>query len=162
MLYKIPKNSFMKQIIRKSLLLISITLCQFIDLNPAFAKSSSFTIKDSLQVAASKFNDNAPLGKISIPDKNMIRKADNEMHRNMKADLAEARAMTKILSAFTSADLNIHADFFNNFLIEVPKISLVSDNEISIQFTAENINTLKLSELQSADLQINKDFYSSN
>ena len=161
MLYNIPKNSFMKQIIKKSLLLISITLCQFIDLQPAFAKSTSFTFKDSLQVAASKFNENVPLGKISIPDKNMIRKADNEMHRNMKADLAEARAMMKILSALTPADLNIHADFFNNFLIEVPKITLVSDNEISIQFTAENINTINLIDLQSADLQINKDFYSS-
>jgi hypothetical protein len=28
----------------------------------------------------------------------MIRKADNEMHRNMKADIAEAKAMMKILS----------------------------------------------------------------
>ncbi len=151
----------MKQIIRKSLLLISITLCQFIDLNPAFAKSTTLISKDSLHVATSKFNDNAPLGKISIPDKNMIRKADNEMHRNMKADLAEAREMMKILGGLKAADLNIHTDFFNNFLIEVPNYTEVSDNEISIQFSAENIKSLNSKAIQIADLQINKEFYSS-
>ncbi len=151
----------MKQIIRKSLLLISITLCQFIDLNPAFAKSTTLISNDSLQVATTKFNDNAPLSKISIPDKNMIRKADNEMHRNMKADLAEAREMMKILGGLTPADLNIHTDFFNNFLIEVPNYTEVSDNEISIQFSAENIKSLNSKSMQIADLQINKDFYSS-
>lgn len=151
----------MKQIIRKSLLLISITFCQFIDLNPAFAKSTTLIFNDSLQVATSKFNDNAPLGKISIPDKNMIRKADNEMHRNMKADLAESSAMIKNLAGFTPADLTIHTDFFNNFLIEVPNYTEVSDNEISSLFTAENIKTLNSKDIQIADIQINKSFYSS-
>jgi hypothetical protein len=151
----------MKQIIRKSLLLISITICQFIDLNPAFAKSTTIISNDSLQVGTSKFNDNAPLGKISIPDKNMIRKADNEMHRNMKADLAEAREIMKIWGGLTPADLNIHTDFFNNFLIQVPNYTEISDNEMSIQFSAENINTLNTIAIQKADFQINKNFYSS-
>ncbi|MEY3059201.1 MAG: hypothetical protein RL000_553 [Bacteroidota bacterium] len=151
----------MKQIIRKSLLLISITLCQFIDLNPAFAKSVTIISKDSLKVATTKFNDNAPLGKISIPDKNMIRKADNEIHRNMKADIAEAKAMMKTLAGLTPADLNIHTDFFKSFFIEIPNYTVVSDNEISNQFSAENINAINLKNMQISDLQINKQFYSS-
>ena len=152
----------MKHILKKSLLFISISLCQFIDFNPLFAKTANLNINDSLVVAApiSSIYENAPLGRISIPNRNMIRKADNEMHRNMKADLAEAKAMMKILRDLTPSDLNIHADFFNNFLIALPSNLAEGDDTISAFFTAENINTLNANSIQQADLQINKDFYS--
>ena len=153
----------MKHILKKSFLFISISLCQFIDFNPLFAKTANLNINDSLVVAApiSSIHENVPAGRISIPDRNMIRKADNEMHRNMKADLAEAKAMMKILRDLTPSDLNIHADFFNNFLIGLPSNLVEGDDTISAFFTAENINTLNDKSIQQADLQINKEFYSS-
>lgn len=152
----------MKHIFKKSFLLLSICLCQFIDLNPVFAKTNTLQLNDSLLIASTskRFNENAPVGRISTPDRNMIKKADNEMHRNMKADLAEAEAMKKILRDLTPADLNIHADFFNNFLIVLPSNLAEGDDTISSFFTAENINTLNNKSIQQADLQINNNFYS--
>lgn len=153
----------MKHIFKKSLLLFSITLCQFSGLNPVFATNGNLNLNDSLLVSSSitRLNENAPLGKISIPDKNMIRKADNEMHRNMKADLAEAKSMMKVLRELTPSDLNIHADFFNNFSIALPSNPEKSDVTISAYFSAENINVRNINSTQMGDLQINKDFYSS-
>ncbi|MFZ9588905.1 MAG: hypothetical protein ACO28V_04175, partial [Chitinophagaceae bacterium] len=87
--------------------------------------------------------------------------ADNEIHKNMKADIAEAKAMMKTLAGLTPADLNIHTDFFKSFFIEIPNYTVVSDNEISNQFSAENINAINLKNIQISDLQINKQFYSS-
>jgi len=163
LLYKIPKNRTMKHIFKKSLLLISICLCQLIDLNPVYAKTGDLNVADSLLIASTNphINENAPLGRISIPDRNMIRKADNEMHRNMKADIAEEKAMMKILRDITASDLIINADFFNNFLIGLPNNVAEADDTISAYFTAENINALNIKSVQIADLQINKDFYSS-
>lgn len=153
----------MKHIFKKSFLLISICLCQLIDLNPVYAKTGDLNVNDSLLVSStnSRINENAPLGRISIPDRNMIRKADNEMHRNMKADIAEAKAMMKILSNITASDLTINADFFNNFLIGLPNNVVEADDTISAYFTAENINALNIKSVQVADLQMNNNFYSS-
>jgi hypothetical protein len=154
----------MKHIFKKSLLLISLVLCQFIDLNPLFANTANININDSVVLTAplSSIHESAPFGRISIPDRNMIRKADNEIHRNMKADLAEAKAMMKILRDLTPADLTIHADFFSNFLIKLPINLNEGDDTITANFTAENINSVSNKSLQQADLQINKDFYSIN
>jgi len=153
----------MKHIFKKSFLLISICLCQLIDLNPVYAKTGDLNVNDSLLVSStnSRINENTPLGRISIPDRNMIRKADNEMHRNMKADIAEAKAMMKILSNITASDLTLNADFFNNFLIGLPNNVAEADDTISAYFTAENINALNIKSVQLGDFQMNNNFYSS-
>ena len=140
-----------------------ISLCQFIDLNPVYANTGDLTVNDSLLVNStnSRINENAPLGRISIPDRKMIRKADNEMHRNMKADIAEAKTMMKILRNITASDLTINAYFYNNFLIGLPNNLVDADDTMSAYFTAENINGLNIKSVQIADLQMNNNFYSS-
>ena len=150
--------------LKKSLLLFTLTICQFTAFNSSFAKTSSFNLNDSLHysISITSYSDNAPVGKISIPNKNMIRRADNEMHRNMKADLAEAKTIIKNLKGLNPADLNIHVDFLQHFLLAIPKNNDESDNKLSIQFSSENIKLKNINSIQIADFHINKSFYSSN
>lgn len=154
----------MKHTIKKSLFLFTLIFCQFIYLKPVFAKNVNLNLNDSLLMASTNAHnhENVPVSKISLPDRNMIKKADNEMHRNMKADLAEAKAMMKVLRELTPSDVSIHVDFFSNFLVALPQNLGQGDETISANFAAENIAMSNIKILQIADFQINKSFYLSN
>jgi hypothetical protein len=92
----------------------------------------------------------------------MIRKADNEIHRNMKADLAAASSLLRSWKGIISSDLNLNYIFYRSFSIGLPQNLAISDANMSHRFHSENLEIFNFKSLQIADLQINKTFYSSN
>lgn len=151
----------MKSCIKISIILLSFVLIQSIHVNPVFALSTVLYKNDSLQPVSKNFvyNDNLPAGKISLPGKEMIKKADNEMHRNMKNDLIGLQFSNKINPSISSSDLEISNYFYLSNQITFSYNSIIGDEIMSNSFYAEHINMSYLKTTLLADFQMNKMFY---
>lgn len=151
----------MKFCIKISTILFSFLFIQSVHVNPVFALSTGSYKNDSLQPISKSFlyNDNLPAGKISLPGKDIIKKADNEMHRNMKNDLIGLQFSNKINPSITTSDLEITKDFFLSNQIMFSYNSVVGDEIMSNSFYAEHINFSLNKLVLTADYQINKMFY---
>jgi len=138
-------------------------LIQSIHVNPVFALSTVLYKNDSLQPVSKNFvyNDNLPAGKISLPGKEMIKKADNEMHRNMKNDLIGLQFSNKINPSISASDIEISKDFYLSNQIKFSDNSVIGDEMMTNSFYAEHINFSYNKLALTADYQINKMFYSS-
>jgi hypothetical protein len=91
----------------------------------------------------------------------MIKRADNEMHRNMKSDLAGYKLVNYVELEITEADKVITNEFYKSFQLSFGTDLKKSDLSIDYTFKAENISNLYLN-LHDIDNQMNKRFYSSN
>lgn len=154
----------MKSYLKISFTLAILSICQFISISSAVADTENHFLNDSLQLNVrqlNSFTDNQPAARISLPGKNMIKRADNEMHRNMKSDLAGYKISNSVDLEITDADKIITSDFFKSFQLSFGSDIKKSDLSIDYTFKAENISNLYFN-LQDIDNQINKRFYSSN
>ena len=164
MLYKVPKSVFMKSYLKISIILVLFSFSQIISPFAAVANTENLTMNDSLQLNVKTKNpltDNQPVARISLPGKNMIKRADNEMHRNMKSDLAGYKLINYIELEITEADKVITNEFYKSFQLSFGTDLKKSDLSIDYTFKAENISNLYLN-LHDIDNQMNKRFYSSN
>ena len=151
----------MKSSIKISIILFSILFINSIHVNAVFAHPTGYYRNDSLQPLSKHFvyNDNLPAGKISLPGKDLIKKADNEMHRNMKNDLIGVQFSNKIIPSISASDLEISRDFYLSNQIAFSYNSVIGDDIMTNSFYAEHIN-MPLNKLAlTADYQINKMFY---
>ncbi len=165
MLYKVPKLVFMKSYLKISFILVFLSLSQLLSISAAVAHAENQLLNDSLQINGKQLNlvsDNQPLARISLPGKNMIKRADNEMHRNMKSDLAGYKLLNLIDLEITDADNNITNEFYKSFQLSIGSDVKKSDLSIDYFFKAENIKSSYFLNFQEIDNQINKRFYSSN
>ena len=105
------------------------------------------------------YNDNLPAGKISLPGKDMIKKADNEMHRNMKNDLIVLQFSNKINPSISAPDVEISKDFYLSNQIKFSNNSVIADEMMTNSFYAEHINFSYNKLALTSDYQINKMFY---
>lgn len=154
----------MKSYLKISFILAILSISQFISISTAVADTENDLLNDSLQVNGKQLNsftDNQPAARISLPGKNMIKRADNEMHRNMKSDLAGYKILNSVDIEITDADKTITSDFFKSFQLSFGSDMRKGDLSIDYTFKAENISSLYLN-LQEIDNQVNKRFYSSN
>lgn len=151
----------MKSCIKISIILLSFLFIQSIHVNPVFALSTGSNIFDSLQPLSKNFvyNDNLPAGKISLPGKDMIKRADNEMHRNMKNDLIGLQFSNKIIPSISASDVEITNNFYLSNQITFSYNSVIGDEMMSNSFYAEHINFPYNKLVLTADYQINKMFY---
>ena len=151
----------MKSFIKISIILLSFLFIQSVHVNPVFALSTGSYINDSLQPLSKNFvyNDNLPAGKISLPGKDMIKRADNEMHRNMKNDLIGLQFSNKINPSISASDLEISNDFYLSNQITFSYNSVTGDEMMNNSFYAEHINLPYNKLALTADYQINKMFY---
>ncbi len=155
----------MKSHLKISFILVILSLNQLISITPALAHSENHLLNDSLQPNGKHLNlltDNLPLAKISLPSKNMIKRADNEMHRNMKSDLAAYKLLNYIDIEITEADKRITSDFYKSFQLTIVTDLMKGDLLMDNSFKAENINSNLFLNFQVADNYINTRFYSSN
>lgn len=131
--------------------------------NFALANSVRIEMNDSLQPLAKVpyYSENLPTGRISLPGKEMIKKADNEMHRNMKNDLIGIQVINKLDKKINTSDEEITKDFFLSYQITFYYNTTLADEIMTSSFHAEHINTSYLNSALQADYQINKMFYSS-
>lgn len=154
----------MKSYLKISFILVIFSFSQIITPLTAVANTENLTLNDSLQLNVKTKNplaDNQPVARISLPGKNMIKRADNEMHRNMKSDLAGYKLVNYIELEITQADKEITNDFYKSFQLSFDHDLKKSDLSIDYTFKAENISNMYLN-IHDIDNQINKRFYSSN
>jgi len=154
----------MKSYLKISLILVIFSFSQIISPFAAVANTENHTLNDSLQLSVKTKNpltDNQPVARISLPGKNMIKRADNEMHRNMKSDLAGYKLVNYIELEITEADKVITNEFYKSFQLSFGTDLKKSDLSIDYTFKAENINIHYLN-FHDIDNQMNKRFYSSN
>lgn len=106
-------------------------------------------------------NDNIKLPTISMPTKKMIRKADNEISRNMM-DLINLINNIQIVGLDSRyADQEIRNQFFEPlFIILKPRIDFI-DQAIGNRFNAENIQFTDHNAIIRADEDMNQDFITS-
>jgi hypothetical protein len=151
----------MKSCIKISFILLSFLFIQSVHVNAVFALSTNLYRSDSVQPLSKNFlyNDNLPAGKISLPGKDMIKKADNEMHRNMKNDLIGLQFSNKINPVISASDLEISNDFYLSNQIPFSYSSVFGDEMMTNLFYAEQINFSFDKLVLTADYQINKMFY---
>lgn len=151
----------MKSCIKISIILLSFLFIQSVHVNPVFALSTGSYKNDSLQPLSKNFvyNDNLPAGKISLPGKDMIKRADNEMHRNMKNDLIGLQFSNKINPSISASDVEITNNFYLSNQITFSYNSVIGDEMMSNSFYAEHINLPYNKLALTADYQINKMFY---
>ena len=77
--------------------------------------------------------------KLTLPSQEMIRKADTEAHRNLVRSLSENK-MTKFSAQFAISDADINSSFNKETMISLPVADGVTDENITTQFQAENID----------------------
>lgn len=155
----------MKSYLKISFILVISSFSQFVSISAPIVFNQSNLVNDSLQTNGKQTNvldDNQPLAKISLPSKNMIKRADNEMHRNMKSDLAAYRLFNNIEIEITDADKTITNEFYKSFQLSIGTDLMKSDLIIDYSFKAENINSKLFLNFQKIDNQVNNSFYSSN
>lgn len=154
----------MKSYLKISFILAILSISQFISISSALADTENQLLNDSLQINGRQLNpltDNQPLARISLPGKNLIRRADNEMHRNMKSDLAGYKISNSVDLEISDADKIITNDFYKSFQLSFGSDMKKGDLSIDYTFKAENISSLYFN-LQEIDNHVNKRFYSSN
>lgn len=151
----------MKSCIKISIILLSFLIIQSVHVNTVFALSTGSYKNDSLQPLSKNYvyNDNLPAGKISLPGKDMIKKADNEMHRNMKNDLIVLQFSNKINPSISAPDVEISKDFYLSNQIKFSNNSVIADEMMTNSFYAEHINFSYNKLALTSDYQINKMFY---
>jgi hypothetical protein len=155
----------MKSYLKISFILVFLSFSHFISFSAAVAHTDNQLLNDSIQIIGKQLNqltDNQPVARISLPGKNMIKRADNEMHRNMKSDLAGYKLLNHIDLEITDADNLITNEFYKSFQLSIGSDVKKSDLSIDYIFKAENIKSSYFMNLQEIDNQINKRFYSSN
>jgi hypothetical protein len=155
----------MKSYFKISFILVILSFSQFISISSPIALTENNLLNDSMQINGKQMNvlgDNQPLAKISLPSKNMIKRADNEMHRNMKSDLAAYKLFNHIEIEITDADKTITNEFFKSFHLSIGSDLKKSDLLMDDAFKAENINSKLFLNFQEIDNQMNKNFYLSN
>ena len=165
MLYKVPKLVFMKSYFKISFILVIFSFSQLISFSTPIANIENNLVNDSIQINGKQMillADNQPLAKISLPSKNMIKRADNEMHRNMKSDLAAFKLLNYFENEITDADRAITSDFYKSFQLSIVTDLMKSDLLMDDSFKAENINSKLFINFQEVDNHITKRFYSSN
>ncbi len=153
----------MKSSMKISIILLMLMFIQLGAVNFTLANSVRIEMNDSLQplVKFSSYSENIPAGRISLPGKEMIRKADNEMHRNMKNDLIGIQVTNKIDNKINTSDKEITKNFFLTYQIAISYNTTLADEFMTNTFQAEHINTRYLNSALYADYQMNKMFYSS-
>jgi hypothetical protein len=155
----------MKSYLKISFILVFLSFSHFISISAAVAHTNNQLLNDSIQIIGKQLNqltDNQPVARISLPGKKMIKRADNEMHRNMKSDLAGYKLLNHIDLEITDADNLITNEFYKSFQLSIGSDVKQSDLSIDYIFKAENIKSSYFLNLQEIDNQINKRFYSSN
>ena len=155
----------MKSYFKISFILVILSLSQLISISSPIAVPDINLVNDSMHINGKQMNvlaDNQPLAKISLPSKNMIKRADNEMHRNMKSDLAAYKLFNYSEIEITDADRTITSDFYKSFQLTIVTDLMKSDILIDDSFKAENINSKLFLNFQEIDNQMNKSFYLSN
>lgn len=101
--------------------------------------------------------------KISTPSRNMIRKADREIHLNMNAMIAALNSFQIAYTENIAADQEINTQFKQQYMFNLSLESIEkSDMSLSYQFEAENINMNLQTKMLKADNQIIKQFYLNN
>lgn len=155
----------MKSYFKISFILVILSLSQLIGISSPIAVPDINLVNDSMQLNRKQLNlltDNKPMAKISLPSKNMIKRADNEMHRNMKSDLAAYKLFYYSENEITDADKTITNEFFKSFHLSIGSDLKKSDILMDDSFKAENINSKLFFNFQEIDNQMNKSFYLSN
>lgn len=122
--------------------------------------TSSFSLdrSDSLQF---KNDDKITVVKISMPTRQMIRRADLEMHRNMVTSIKRAGFISFSKAAIELADEATNISFYNNYLLQVPSLP-AADHEINAWFHAGQLNQINSAALQEADKEVNNQFFQEN
>lgn len=122
--------------------------------------TSSFSLErgDSLKFSN---DDKITVVKISMPSRQMLRKGDLEMHRNMYVAVKNFGRIAFTKSTFKMADETINANFYSNYMLQVP-VSDAADHEINAWFHATQMYPVHTSSLLEADVDINNSFSQEN
>jgi hypothetical protein len=162
---KTPKNNIN---CRKAIsgLFTAVTLMTILAGNSSFIAEGIGQTLDKTRLAMIEM---LPIGeeitavKISTPSRNMIRKADREIHLNMNEMIKELNSIHIALHETNTADRVINDQFSEGYRINPDWEEFEnSDMALTVQFEAENINMNFSNNSLKSDNQIFKQFYLNN
>ena len=96
-----------------------------------------------------------------MPSRQMLRKGDLEMHRNMYVSIKNFGRISFTKSTSQMADETMNTNFYSNFMFQVPE-NATADNEINAWFHISEMYPVRTTSYLEADKDINNSFFQEN